>query len=78
MDNQRDVQNSKRNSNSTLVMSGSSAVAMEIKRKKIRRSALFQEAEVRKNAVLSNSFRTQVEWTEVKRNKTSACLPVES
>uniref|UniRef100_A0A3Q2XMT0 Rhotekin 2 n=1 Tax=Hippocampus comes TaxID=109280 RepID=A0A3Q2XMT0_HIPCM len=43
MDNQRDVQNSKRNSNSTLVMSGSSAVAMEIKRKKIRRSALFQE-----------------------------------
>ncbi|XP_019715565.1 LOW QUALITY PROTEIN: rhotekin-2 [Hippocampus comes] len=45
MDNQRDVQNSKRNSNSTLVMSGSSAVAMEIKRKKIRRSALFQEAE---------------------------------
>ncbi|XP_051936594.1 rhotekin-2 [Hippocampus zosterae] len=45
MDNLRDVQNSKRNSNPTRVMSGSSAVAMEIKRKKIGQSVLFQEAE---------------------------------
>ncbi|XP_061767170.1 rhotekin-2-like [Nerophis ophidion] len=45
MADQRDVQNSKRNANSSLLMSGSSAVAMEIKRKKIRQSALFQHTE---------------------------------
>ncbi|XP_077439094.1 rhotekin-2 isoform X2 [Vanacampus margaritifer] len=45
MDDQREVQNSKRNTNSSLVMSGSSAVAMEIKRKKIRESALFHQTE---------------------------------
>ncbi|XP_057704600.1 rhotekin-2 [Corythoichthys intestinalis] len=45
MDDQREVQNPKRNKNSSLNLSGSSAVAMEIKRKKIRQSALFQQTE---------------------------------
>ncbi|XP_077586110.1 rhotekin-2 isoform X2 [Stigmatopora nigra] len=45
MDDQRDVQNPKRNKNSILDLSGSSAVAMEIKRKKIRQSTLFQQNE---------------------------------
>ncbi|XP_061692648.1 rhotekin-2 [Syngnathoides biaculeatus] len=45
MDDQRDVQNPRPNTNSSLAMSPTSAVAMEMKRKKIRQSALFQETE---------------------------------
>ncbi|XP_061646059.1 rhotekin-2 isoform X2 [Phyllopteryx taeniolatus] len=45
MDDQRDVQNPKPNTSASLVMSPTSAVAMEIKRKKIRQSELFQQTE---------------------------------
>ncbi|XP_042357507.1 rhotekin-2 [Plectropomus leopardus] len=46
MDDQRDVQTSKRNgSSSGSLLSAGSAVAMEIKRKKIRQSALFLQTE---------------------------------
>nr|XP_057914348.1 rhotekin-2 [Doryrhamphus excisus] len=45
MADQRDVQNPKQNANSSLLMSAGSAVAMEIKRKRIRQSTLFQQTE---------------------------------
>ncbi|XP_070697364.1 rhotekin-2 [Pempheris klunzingeri] len=45
MDDQRDVQTSKRNGSSRSLLSAGSAVAMEIKRKKIRQSALFLQTE---------------------------------
>ncbi|XP_010792259.1 rhotekin-2 [Notothenia coriiceps] len=45
MDDQRDVQTSKRNGSSRSVLSAGSAVAMEIKRKKIRQSTLFLQTE---------------------------------
>uniref|UniRef100_A0A673BVA4 Rhotekin 2a n=1 Tax=Sphaeramia orbicularis TaxID=375764 RepID=A0A673BVA4_9TELE len=45
MDDQRDVQTNKRNGGCRSVMSAGSAVAMEIKRKKIRQSALFVQNE---------------------------------
>lgn len=47
MDDQRDVQVSKRNGSSKSFISAGSAVDMEIKRKKIRQSALFLPTEVR-------------------------------
>lgn len=46
MDDPRDVQTSKRNGSSRSLLSAGSAVAMEIKRKKIRQSALFLQTEV--------------------------------
>uniref|UniRef100_A0A671YER3 Rhotekin 2 n=1 Tax=Sparus aurata TaxID=8175 RepID=A0A671YER3_SPAAU len=46
MDDQRDVQTSKRNGRSRSLLSAGSAVAMEIKRKKIRQSTLFLQTEV--------------------------------
>lgn len=50
MDGPRDVQTSKRNgSSSRSLLSAGSAVAMEIKRKKIRQSSLFLPTEVRAN-----------------------------
>ncbi|KAM9344639.1 rhotekin-2 [Symphorus nematophorus] len=45
MDDPRDVQTSKRNGSSRSLLSAGSAVAMEIKRKKIRQSALFLQTE---------------------------------
>uniref|UniRef100_A0A1A8UBK5 Rhotekin 2 n=1 Tax=Nothobranchius furzeri TaxID=105023 RepID=A0A1A8UBK5_NOTFU len=45
MDNPRDVQTSKRSGSSKSLLSDGSAVAMEIKRKKIRQSALFLQTE---------------------------------
>ncbi|XP_030297646.1 rhotekin-2 isoform X2 [Sparus aurata] len=45
MDDQRDVQTSKRNGRSRSLLSAGSAVAMEIKRKKIRQSTLFLQTE---------------------------------
>nr|XP_046258544.1 rhotekin-2 isoform X2 [Scatophagus argus] len=45
MEDPRDVQTSKRNGSSRSVLSSGSAVAMEIKRKKIRQSALFLQTE---------------------------------
>ncbi|XP_068183617.1 rhotekin-2 [Antennarius striatus] len=45
MDGPRDVQNSKRNGSSKSSLSDGSAVAMEIKRKKIRQSALYLQTE---------------------------------
>uniref|UniRef100_A0A3P8RWB2 Rhotekin 2 n=1 Tax=Amphiprion percula TaxID=161767 RepID=A0A3P8RWB2_AMPPE len=45
MDDQRDVQISKRNGSCRSLLSAGSAVAMEIKRKKIRQSALFLQTE---------------------------------
>ncbi|KAK1905897.1 Rhotekin-2 [Dissostichus eleginoides] len=45
MEDQRDVQTSKRNGSSRSVLSAGSAVAMEIKRKKIRQSTLFLQTE---------------------------------
>ncbi|KAM6916701.1 rhotekin-2 [Xenentodon cancila] len=45
MDEQRPVQTSKRSGSSGSLLSPGSAVAMEIKRKKIRQSALFQQTE---------------------------------
>uniref|UniRef100_A0AAQ5XD82 PH domain-containing protein n=1 Tax=Amphiprion ocellaris TaxID=80972 RepID=A0AAQ5XD82_AMPOC len=45
MDDQRDVQTSKRNGSCRSLLSAGSAVAMEIKRKKIRQSALFLQTE---------------------------------
>ncbi|KAM8739324.1 rhotekin-2 [Acanthopagrus schlegelii] len=45
MDDQRDVQTSKRNGSSRSLLSAGSAVAMEIKRKKIRQSTLFLQTE---------------------------------
>ncbi|XP_041867043.1 rhotekin-2 isoform X2 [Melanotaenia boesemani] len=45
MDAPRDVQTSKRNCSSKSLFSASSAVAMEIKRKKIRQSSLFLQTE---------------------------------
>lgn len=46
MDDPRDVQTSKRNGSSRSLLSAGSAVAMEIKRKKIRQSTLFLQTEV--------------------------------
>ncbi len=46
MDDQRDVQTAKRNGSSRSLLSAGSAVAMEIKRKKIRQSTLFLQTEV--------------------------------
>ncbi len=46
MDDPRDVQTSKQNGSSRLPLPAGSAVAMEIKRKKIRQSALFLQTEV--------------------------------
>lgn len=46
MEDPRDVQTSKRNGSSTSLLSPGSAVTMEIKRKKIRQSALFVQTEV--------------------------------
>ncbi|XP_026212493.1 rhotekin-2 isoform X2 [Anabas testudineus] len=45
MEDQRDVQTSKRNGSFSSLLSPGSAVAMEIKRKKIRQSALFVQTE---------------------------------
>ncbi|XP_040904989.1 rhotekin-2 [Toxotes jaculatrix] len=45
MDDPRDVQTSKRNGSSRSLLSAGSAVAMEIKRKKIRQSTLFLQTE---------------------------------
>ncbi|XP_034537724.1 rhotekin-2 [Notolabrus celidotus] len=45
MDDPRDVQISKRNGSTRSIMSAGSAVAMEIKRKKIRHSTLFHQTE---------------------------------
>uniref|UniRef100_A0A8C5HAD0 Rhotekin-2-like n=1 Tax=Gouania willdenowi TaxID=441366 RepID=A0A8C5HAD0_GOUWI len=45
MDEQRDVQTSERNDNNYAVLSSNSAMAMEIKRKKIRQSAIFHQTE---------------------------------
>ncbi|KAM9848011.1 rhotekin-2 [Aulostomus maculatus] len=45
MDDQRDVQNSKRHGNASSLISAGSAVDMEIKRKKIRQSTLFLQRE---------------------------------
>nr|XP_033468555.1 rhotekin-2 isoform X2 [Epinephelus lanceolatus] len=45
MEEQRDVQTSRRNGSSRSLLSAGSAVAMEIKRKKIRQSALFLQTE---------------------------------
>uniref|UniRef100_A0A3Q3WMR1 PH domain-containing protein n=1 Tax=Mola mola TaxID=94237 RepID=A0A3Q3WMR1_MOLML len=45
MDDPRDVQTSKRNKSTRSVLSAGSAVAMEIKRKKIRQSSLFLRTE---------------------------------
>ncbi|XP_035801664.2 rhotekin-2 isoform X1 [Amphiprion ocellaris] len=47
MDDQRDVQTSKRNGSCRSLLSAGSAVAMEIKRKKIRQSALFLQTEAK-------------------------------
>ncbi|KAF3841875.1 hypothetical protein F7725_023826 [Dissostichus mawsoni] len=49
MEDQRDVQTSKRNGSSRSVLSAGSAVAMEIKRKKIRQSTLFLQTEKNTN-----------------------------
>lgn len=50
MDGPRDVQTSKRNgSSSRSLLTAGSAVAMEIKRKKIQQSTLFLPTEVRAN-----------------------------
>ena len=46
MDDPRGVQTSKRNGSSRSFLSAGSAVAMEIKRKKIRQSTLFLQTEV--------------------------------
>lgn len=53
MEDPRDVQTSKRNGSFTSLLSPGSAVAMEIKRKKIRQSALFVQTEV---------------WAQIKQN----------
>ncbi|XP_023250171.1 rhotekin-2-like [Seriola lalandi dorsalis] len=45
MDDPRDIQTSKRNGSSRSLLSAGSAVAMEIKRKKIRQSTLFLQTE---------------------------------
>ncbi|XP_059214783.1 rhotekin-2 [Centropristis striata] len=47
MDDPRDVQTSKRNGSCRSLLSAGSAVAMEIKRKKIRQSTLFQQSETK-------------------------------
>uniref|UniRef100_A0A3Q1F051 Rhotekin 2 n=1 Tax=Acanthochromis polyacanthus TaxID=80966 RepID=A0A3Q1F051_9TELE len=47
MDDQRDVQTSKRNGSCRSLLLAGSAVAMEIKRKKIRQSALFLQTEAK-------------------------------
>ncbi|XP_038547918.1 rhotekin-2-like isoform X2 [Micropterus salmoides] len=47
MDDPRDVQTSKRNGSSRSLLSAGSSVAMEIKRKKIRQSALFLQTETK-------------------------------
>lgn len=47
MDDQRDVQTFRRNGSYRSSVSSGSALAMEIKRKKIRESALFLQTEVR-------------------------------
>ncbi|XP_042290093.1 rhotekin-2 isoform X1 [Thunnus maccoyii] len=49
MDDQRDVQTSKRNGSCRSLISAGSAVAMEIKRKKIRQSTLFLQTEKNTN-----------------------------
>lgn len=46
MDEPRDVQTSKRTGSSRTLLSPGSAMAMEVKRKKIRQSTLFQQTEV--------------------------------
>lgn len=46
MEDPRDVQTSKRNGSCRSLLSAGSAVAMEIKRKKIRQSTLFLQTEV--------------------------------
>lgn len=46
MDEPRDVQTSKRHGRPEALLSAGSAMAMEVKRKKIRQSTLFQQTEV--------------------------------
>lgn len=46
MDEPRDVQTSKTTGSSVTLLSAGSAMAMEVKRKKIRQSTLFQQSEV--------------------------------
>lgn len=46
MDEPRDVQTSKRTGSSRTLLSAGSAVAMEVKRKKILQSTLFHQTEV--------------------------------
>lgn len=45
-DEPRDVQTSKRTGSSRAMLSAGSAMAMEVKRKKIRKGTLFQQTEV--------------------------------
>lgn len=61
MDDPRDVQTAERNGSSGSVLSAGSAVAMEIKRKKIRQSALLLQTEVcvKKWRVVLCVFRRQ-------------------
>nr|XP_043896835.1 rhotekin-2-like [Solea senegalensis] len=47
MDSQRDVQSSKRHGGTRSLLSAGSATAMEVKRKKIRQSTLFQQTEAK-------------------------------
>ncbi|XP_049592498.1 rhotekin-2 [Syngnathus scovelli] len=70
MDDQRDFQNSKRNKNLSMAISGSSAVAMEIKRKKIRKSALFQQTE---NSNLQEKLDFEVRMREGAYKLLQAC-----
>lgn len=60
MDDQRDVQTSKRNGSYGSLLSAGSAVAMEIKRKKIRESTLFLQTEVTGYDLTGQRFRVVV------------------
>nr|XP_046258543.1 rhotekin-2 isoform X1 [Scatophagus argus] len=60
MEDPRDVQTSKRNGSSRSVLSSGSAVAMEIKRKKIRQSALFLQTEKSTNIQEKLDFEMRI------------------